>query len=151
MPYFASERLRFGRFSEHGQLYLLTCQVEQRLPVFADFRLARLVIQQLRQVESERLASSLAWVVMPDHIHWLIELKQGSLGSLMQRFKSRSARTVNQARQCSGRFWQVGFHDRALRREDDILAAARYIIANPVRAGLVKSVRQYPHWDAVWL
>ncbi len=30
------------------------------------------------------------------------------------------------------------------------MTAARYIIANPVRAGLVYSVRDYPYWDAVW-
>ena len=88
---------------------------------------------------------------MPDHIHWLIELKKGTLENVMQRFKSRSARAVNQARGSSGRLWQTGFHDRALRREENVLAVARYIIANPLRAGLVERVRDYPHWDAVWL
>jgi putative transposase len=28
---------------------------------------------------------------------------------------------------------------------------ARYVVANPLRAGLVDSIRDYPHWDAVWL
>jgi hypothetical protein len=28
---------------------------------------------------------------------------------------------------------------------------ARYVVANPVRAGLVQRVGQYPHWDAIWL
>ncbi len=88
---------------------------------------------------------------MPDHLHWLIELRQGSLSNLMQRFKSRSARALNQAQGHSGSLWQKGFHDRALRREENVLSIARYIVANPLRAGLVKSVRQYPHWDAVWL
>lgn len=151
MVFQASERLRFCRFSELGRLYLLTCQVQGRVPIFEDLWLARLVVQQFRQAESEGQVESLAWVVMPDHLHWLVELKAGTLSSLMQRFKSRSARAVNQARGCSGRMWQSGFHDRALRREDDVLAVARYIVANPLRAGLVKSVRDYPHWDAVWL
>jgi hypothetical protein len=47
--------------------------------------------------------------------------------------------------------WQRGFHDHALRQDDDLAAAARYVIANPVRRGLVKRVADYPHWDAVWL
>jgi putative transposase len=38
-----------------------------------------------------------------------------------------------------------------LRDEDDVKDWARYIVANPVRAGLVKRVGDYPHWDAVWL
>ncbi|WP_175653184.1 REP-associated tyrosine transposase [Pseudomonas sp. Marseille-P9899] len=151
MPYYASERLRSGRYSEPGQLYVLTCQVSKRVPVFADFWLARLVVHQLRLIEVEDLACSQAWVVMPDHIHWLIELKKGTLENIMQRFKSRSARAVNQARGCSGRLWQTGFHDRALRREENVLAVVRYIVANPLRAGLVERVRDYSHWDAVWL
>jgi hypothetical protein len=47
--------------------------------------------------------------------------------------------------------WQTSFHDHALRREEDVLSVARFVVANPLRAGLVKSLRDYPHWDAVWL
>jgi hypothetical protein len=47
--------------------------------------------------------------------------------------------------------WQKGFHDRAIRREEDLRAVARYIIANPLRAGLVRRVHDYPLWDAIWL
>ena len=88
---------------------------------------------------------------MPDHLHWLIELGQGSLSSLMCAFKSRSSCALYRAGADRQHIWQPGFHDRALRREEDIRAAARYIIANPLRAGLVSKVRDYPHWDCVWL
>jgi REP element-mobilizing transposase RayT len=47
--------------------------------------------------------------------------------------------------------WQEGFHDHALRREEDLRDIARYIVLNPVRAGLVRNIREYPLWDAVWL
>ena len=47
--------------------------------------------------------------------------------------------------------WQGGFHDHALRQEDDVREVARYIVANPLRAGLVEQLADYPHWDAVWL
>jgi putative transposase len=47
--------------------------------------------------------------------------------------------------------WQSSFHDRALRSEAELKPAARYVIANPVRAGLVASVRDYPFWNAAWL
>ncbi len=47
--------------------------------------------------------------------------------------------------------WQKGFHDHAIREEEDLRAVARYVVANPVRAGLVQSVRDYPHWDARWV
>ncbi|MNN75503.1 hypothetical protein D3C81_1918110 [compost metagenome] len=51
----------------------------------------------------------------------------------------------------TGKVWQSGYHDHALRRDEDLKAAARYLVANPLRAGLVKSVRDYPFWNAVWL
>ena len=93
----------------------------------------------------------MAWVVMPDHFHWLIELQQGSLSDLMQKTKSRSTKTVNRLTGRKVPLWQKGFHDRALRREEDLVKTARYIVANPLRAGLVQKLGDYPLWDAVWV
>ena len=47
--------------------------------------------------------------------------------------------------------FQKGFYDHAVRDDEDLRALARYLVANPVRAGLVDRVNDYPHWDAVWL
>ena len=95
--------------------------------------------------------TSKAWVVMPDHFHWLVELNNKTLGELMCRIKSRSSVTVNNASQSSGRLWQKGYHDRALRREDDLKATARHIVQNPIRAGLATRIGDYPLWDACWM
>ncbi|NWB85146.1 REP-associated tyrosine transposase [Pseudomonas gingeri] len=146
-----SSQLRTGRYSQSGQIYLLTAVIEDRRPVLADWQTGRLLVQQFRQAQAEGLADSLTWVVMPDHFHWLIELKSSTLSELMLATKSRSAREINARLGRSGRLWQKGFHDRAIRREEDLLAVARYIIANPLRAGLVKRIRDYPLWDAIWL
>jgi REP element-mobilizing transposase RayT len=88
---------------------------------------------------------------MPDHFHWLVELREGSLSEVVQRVKSKTAIAVNKATGRHGRLWQWGFHDKAVRYEEDLLKFARYIVANPLRAGLVKRVGDYPLWDAVWL
>ena len=146
-----SSQLRRGRFSEPGRLYLLTTETLNRVPYLADFRSARLLIAQLRIAEAEGIARSLAWVVMPDHFHWLVELGRGDLKTLMRRIKSRSTRMIKGYQGRAGRLWQQGFHDRALRREEDVQAVARYIVMNPKRAGLVERVGDYPHWDAIWL
>ncbi len=88
---------------------------------------------------------------MPDHVHWLIELQDVTLGTLMCRFKSRSSHALRKAGARAVPVWQAGYHDHALRREEDVSSAARYIIVNPVRAGLVSKVGDYPHWDAIWV
>jgi REP element-mobilizing transposase RayT len=69
----------------------------------------------------------------------------------MQATKGRSARLINQHRGFSAAVWQKGYFDRALRWEEDLKVAARYIIANPLRAGLVDQIGDYPLWDAIWL
>nr|EPB97991.1 hypothetical protein L321_00197 [Pseudomonas plecoglossicida NB2011] len=63
----------------------------------------------------------------------------------------RSSHVLRKAGALSAPVWQAGYHDRALRREEDVVMAARYIIANPLRAGLADKVGDYPHWDAVWV
>jgi REP element-mobilizing transposase RayT len=152
MPKHAHSRsLRHGRFSEISQIYLLTTVTQNRHPLFNDWRLGRLVVSELKHAEEQSLVQSLAWVVMPDHLHWLIELKQNSLSRVMQQVKARSAIAINKATQSQNRVWQRGYHDTSLRTEDDLKKLARYIIANPLRAGLVKRIGDYPLWDAIWL
>ena len=77
----ASHRLRIGRYGELSRIYLLTTNTVERKPIFQDFALGRLVVEQFRFAQDKKWAKSLAWVVMPDHFHWLIELQQGSLKS----------------------------------------------------------------------
>ncbi|WP_207282624.1 REP-associated tyrosine transposase [Pseudomonas sp. FW300-N2F2] len=152
MPaYSASHRLRIGRYAEQNRIYLLTANTLKREPVFKDYGLGRIVIRQFRQIQEQGFADSLAFVVMPDHFHWLIQLHQGSLGQLMCQMKSVSAQAVNEADNRVGSLWQQGYHDRALRREDNLIKLARYVVANPLRARLVKRLGDYPLWDAIWV
>jgi REP element-mobilizing transposase RayT len=147
----ASHRLRRGRYAETNRIYLLTTNTFGRTPIFKNFALGRLVVDQFRNAQHQGMANSQAWVVMPDHFHWLVELQQGSLGDLMQKTKSMSTKTVNQFTGRRVTLWQKGFHDRALRREENLVRVARYVVANPLRAGLVKKLGDYPLWDAIWV
>lgn len=145
-----SRSLRNGRHSEVGRIYHVRLVCRHREPVFADFEKGRLVVRAMQQVESA--ARTLAYVVMPDHLHWLMCLQEGStLSGAVQKLKSMATRELHRRAGVQGPIWQPGFYDRAIRREDDLPAIARYIVANPLRAGLVTSIRDYPLWDAVWL
>ncbi len=151
MAHSHSSDLRKGRYSEIGRAYILTSICEGRVPVFAELRLGHLLAHEFKLSQELGIADSLAWVVMPDHFHWLCVLRQGSLARLMQRVKSRSAIAVNRAISRNSALWQAGYHDHALRADEDLENAARYIVANPVRAGLVAKVGDYPLWGAVWI
>jgi REP element-mobilizing transposase RayT len=144
--------LRRGRLSESGRTYLLTAATHERQAVFQDWRLARLLVREMRGLHDAGAVESLAWVVMPDHLHWLVGLGAMPLPQLMQNVKSRSAIALNKASGRSGeKLWQKGFHDHAVRAEEDLASVARYVVANPLRAGLVKRIGDYPLWDAIWL
>ena len=141
-----SHLLRLGRRSIENQVYLITAATYQRKPYFLDFELARSLILTLRREQEMQRAQTLAFVVMPDHLHWLLSLGaspslQAIVGGVKSMVAHKARRTI----------WQKGFHDRAIRREEDLAAVARYLVFNPVRAGLVDRVGLYPHWDAVWL
>ena len=141
-----------GRYSSPGQVYLVTTVTAGRLPVFTDFTLARCVVNALRHTHDAGHVNSLAWVLMPDHLHWLFQLGDtGSLATAMHSFKGRSARAISQMDAGLCGIWQRGYHDRALRQEEDVRGAARYLAANPLRAGLVTQLGDYSHWDAVWV
>lgn len=145
-------QLRKGRCSEAGRVYLVTAVTSQRLPLFAEWECARAAAVEISAHANWPGAELLCWVLMPDHWHGLVCLAEGgNLAQAVRRAKGSMARAVNLARGRTGTVWQPGYHDRALRREVDLLPAARYVIRNPVRAGLVRSVRDYPYWDAVWL
>ena len=141
-----SRNLRRGRFSQAGQIYLLTMVGVGRALLFGDFFAARCVVRAMHEPSVVSVAETLAFVVMPDHVHWLVQLKDGaSLGEVVRRLKARVSLVLGAP------VWQRGFHDHALRRDEDMVAVARYVVANPVRAGLVRRVGDYPHWDAAWM
>lgn len=88
---------------------------------------------------------------MPDHWHGLVELGDGDLSRTVARFKAMVSSTIKRQTGRQYPVWQRTFHDAALRRDDDVQAAARYLVANPLRAGLVDRIGSYPYWNAVWL
>ncbi|MEE4360885.1 MAG: transposase [Pseudomonadales bacterium] len=148
-----SHRLRLGRRSIPGQIYHVRFSTHERRPLLAALQSGRAVILALRAAERRHDARTLCFVVMPDHVHWLLCLgEQKRLASVVGAVKGSAAREITRVHpRLRAQVWQRGFFDRALRREEDLTTVARYIVANPLRAGLVRSVRAWPHWDAVWL
>lgn len=62
-----------------------------------------------------------------------------------------SAHRLNRAFKRRGPVWQAGYYDHAVRTDEDLVAVARYVVANPPRAGLVQRLGDYVLWDAIWV
>ena len=159
LPY---DALREGRHSICHQVYCITTVSRNRDPLFTDIHAARLLVHELRRLYEDGDVTTLAWVIMPDHLHWLLQLKEFGnsdgrmnsalqLSGIMKKLKARSALAINRYRCRKGSLWQHAYYDRAGRKDDDIRRIARYIIANPLRARLAQNIGDYPHWDCIWM
>ncbi|MBY6205075.1 transposase [Halomonas denitrificans] len=122
----------------------------QRTTVLSNLAAGRAVVGALRSCRND--AETICFVVMPDHLHWLLQLgPRLSISQVVSKTKSAVSRNFPVRLRGRSPIWQRGFHDRRLRPSEDLRSVARYVIENPVRAGLVQSIRDYPHWDASWL
>ena len=146
-----SQRLRKGRVSQPFQVYHIRVATWNRRPIFNRIDVGRCVVQSLIQVQGQ--AETVCYCLMPDHLHWLLELQPSAdLSVVVQKMKSLATKSVfRRDFLVEGSLWQRGFFDHAVRRDENLLKVARYIVANPLRAGLVDSVGDYSLWDAVWL
>lgn len=152
MPLPGQAALRRGRYSLGRGVYHLTTTTYAREPLFKDFGAARAVVRSLNAPRLLKGTELIAWVVMPDHLHVLMQLGEADLlSAYVDRLKSASARSVNRCLDRLGPVWQRAFHDHQLRREEDVRAVARYVVMNPLRAGLVRRIAEYSHWDAIWV
>ena len=146
-----SNALRKGRASRAHGVYLVTWATQGRQPFFSAFRTARMAAASLVGSVALGDARLLAWVLMPDHVHVLLQLgERDPLWRVVSRVKARLTLAIRCDLGGRKRIWQAGYHDRALRTERQVLGAARYIVGNPVRAGLASSCRMNPYWDAAW-
>ena len=142
--------LRRGRVSVPGTYYLVTTATFDRQPLFHDLYLGRLVVAAMRS--SSPHADTKCFVVMPDHLHWLFRLRDGEdLSRTVARTKAGAARRIRKRAPHIRAVWQRGFHDHAIRHEAALRSIARYVVTNPLRAGLVERIGDYPLWDAVWV
>ena len=74
-----------------------------------------------------------------------------SLSTVVKTLKARSALSINRHLCQHGSLWQRAYYDRAARKDEDIRRIARYIVANPLRASLVRNTGYYPRWDCIWM
>lgn len=91
----------------------------------------------------------LAWCVMPNHIHVLIETNFAyPVSKIVQGWKSYTARLINQHLGRSGSVWMRDYFDRYIRDDHHFAAVIAYIHNNPVKAGLVSHEQEWPYSSA---
>ena len=137
---------RLDGFSYAGlaQYFLTTCTYQRR-PTFLDHNIATQTIEQFRTTSRAEEFELLAYCVMPDHAHLLVEglTERSDFRRFAKMVKQRAGAAY--ALTSDTPLWQKGYYEHVLREEEDAKEIARYMIANPVRAGIAESPDQYPY------
>ncbi len=108
-----------------------------------DPAVAQIVFDKMLGVSNE-IHTMHAFTVMSNHVHAMMMLKpEQDLSDVLQSIKGGSAFECNKVLVRRGKFWQTDRYDRVLRRHE-CDGAIRYIVNNPVKAGIVKHWRDYP-------
>jgi REP element-mobilizing transposase RayT len=162
-PLHGRHRLTQFDYASADHAYFVTARARTGTP-FIDRRLAEIVVDSLNWMRTHRRVAIYAYCLMPDHLHVLLQLPgqppqptrpssgrprpaanrdpQAALGAVIGNFKSF---TTNRSWKLGhkGQLWQARFYDHIVRRSEDGLAVARYILDNPVRKGLVEDVSMW--------
>src|SRR5262245_24795976 len=134
-----------------GYRYFVTCCTDHWLRAFTSAAIVDALSTQLRRTCAEHSFALLAYVFMPDHLHFLIEgqTENADFRALMKVLRKRLTTEYHEFD--SGELWQDGYHEHVLRNEEATVAVARYILGNPVREGLVENATDYPFsWSLEW-
>jgi REP element-mobilizing transposase RayT len=126
--------------------YFVTTVVKDRKRLLPDPVICSLVIEDLNFYRKKFDFGLHAYVIMPDHLHLLLSLKEnGNISKIMHDFKSHTAQEINKIIKRSGAFWQEGFYDHIIRDERDFKKRIDYIHKNPLTAGLVSEISDHPY------
>jgi len=107
-----------------------------------DARIAGCMETAMRFYHDERY-ELLAWCVMPNHAHVLVQVWDWPLAKILQNWKSISGIKANRILDRSGSFWQREYWDTFMRDERQEKTAIRYIESNPVKAKLCRTAEEW--------
>jgi putative transposase len=129
-------RIKLENYLDHGHG---ACWLHRR-------DIAALAETALRQFDGQHY-ELLAWVVMPNHIHVLVQIRETPLASVIKTWKGRIARAANQLLGRQGSFWEGEYWDTYMRDDKQLTKARCYTEQNPVKAGLVRMAKDWP-WSS---
>jgi REP element-mobilizing transposase RayT len=130
-----------------GGIYHVTARGNNRAAIFLDEFDYLDCIRQLAKVIAHCDWLCLAFCLMPNHYHLLVETPLPNLADGMHLLNGRHARRFNARHERAGHLFQGPYHAESVERDEHLLESCRYIALNPVRAGLVEEAADWP-WSS---
>ena len=129
-----------------SRIFFATTKASMGKRLLQSERNASLLIDVLRSLVAERKFKLHDFVIMPDHVHLMIEVVGDmTIEKAMQLIKGRFSHRLSHEFGYKGEVWQRGFTETQIMNKQDLDAHRAYIAENPVQAGLVDSGEKYPY------
>jgi putative transposase len=136
------------RIEYPGALYHVTSRGNAREPIFLDDADRRLFLLRLGEaVECHRWLCH-AYCLMTNHYHLVVETPEANLSRGMRNLNGRYSQSFNRRHDRVGHLLQGRFTGILVERESHLLELARYVVLNPLRAGMVTQAEEYA-WSSL--
>lgn len=139
-------RNKTGNPNDHFFFSIVT---EGKKPWFDNPEINGLILEIVKAVEAKSGFKFSAWVILPDHLHWLTMAGTADYSKAIWAFKRgvsaqfKRTRTISQG----DILWQDRFWEHTIRDDDDYCRHVDYIHYNPVKHGYVRSPRDW-QWSS---
>jgi putative transposase len=138
-----------------GALHFVTGNVRDRYPIFRQEKACRAFLEEFQILKLKRDCRLIAFVIMPDHFHLIVNPRDGKIREWTGALKSLSAKRLTEIAskdlflksETENRVWQESFKDLPLWSDWMIWQKINYIHNNPLKANLAKSAKDY-RWSS---
>ena len=128
-------------------LYHVTARGDRREDIFEDDQDRQAFLLTLEQIVTQFNWLCYAWCLMDNHYHLLIQTPDGNLSKGMRQLNGVTTQTSNRRHRRVGHLFQGRFKAILVDHDAYLLELSRYIVLNPVRAGMVKAPGDWP-WSS---
>ena len=130
-----------------GALYHVTSRGDRREPIFEDDEDRLKFMDVLAEVVKRFNWVCHVFCLMTNHYHLVVETPEGNLSKGMRQLNGMFTQASNRRHKRVGHIFQGRFKGILVNKDSYLLELARYVVLNPVRAGMVKHPKEYP-WSS---
>ena len=140
-----NQRLTPELYTCSDRVYFITIRAYMHQSPFTQDDLNELILDILREEQERQNCVVFTYCLMPDHLHFLVSPRQDGI-SVLTFTNQYKGKTTNRSWTIGwrGKLWQPRYYDHIVRAEESLFAIAEYILANPVRKGLVEYAEGWP-------
>ncbi len=138
-------RLDPDEYRRPGQsCHIVTCTKDKR-KLLTDHGVPRVLVDSMDTSANLKGCQILAYCIMPNHMHIFVRVgpNGGDMLAFLHSFKTWTGRQLK-LRGYPSPVWQRSCHDRHTRCDDDVPEKIHYVMRNPVRAGLCRTIEEWP-------